>query len=304
MNKNRVVFSSLIMSLTILFNLFAVNAEKLVSLTDNNTCTLDGYDYTLWKDSNIGVTSMELGQGGLFSCQWSDVNDVMFRSGKKFDKTKTYDELGSISIDYACDFQTEGNSFLGAYGWMTNPNVEFMIVDSWGIWKPPGGNLKGTIEVDGGTYEVYQRIITTMSITDSIIYQNWSVRTTERTNGTISVSEHLKAWEEMGMKLGKMGEVSFFVEGYQSSGKVDLTHMKLSYGASPYVLVGDINGDKEINSIDFAILRKYLLGDISTFDYTYDMESADVNGDGEVNSIDFGVLRKYLLGMITQFPAS
>lgn len=65
------------------------------------------------------------------------------------------------------------------------------------------------------------------------------------------------------------------------------------------VLVGDINDDKSINSIDFAVLRGYLLGIIKELPVSD--ENADLNGDGSVNSIDFALLRGYLLGFIKEF---
>lgn len=64
--------------------------------------------------------------------------------------------------------------------------------------------------------------------------------------------------------------------------------------------LGDLNSDNSVNSIDFGLYRKYLLG-MCTLD---DQSVADLNGDGSANSIDFGVFRKFLLGMITAFPAA
>ena len=68
-------------------------------------------------------------------------------------------------------------------------------------------------------------------------------------------------------------------------------------------IVGDINGDEEINSIDCALLKKYLLGMIKDFEYQNAVLAADVNGDGEINSIDYAVYKQYLLGKISKFPA-
>ncbi len=60
---------------------------------------------------------------------------------------------------------------------------------------------------------------------------------------------------------------------------------------------GDINGDGNVNSIDFALLKLHLLG--STPITGDGLSRADVNGDGNVNSIDFGLIKQYLLGMIS-----
>ena len=59
-------------------------------------------DYELWKDS--GVTFMTLKSNGLYSCQWKDINNALFRVGNKLDCTKTWEELGEISIDYGAHY--------------------------------------------------------------------------------------------------------------------------------------------------------------------------------------------------------
>lgn len=67
------------------------------------------------------------------------------------------------------------------------------------------------------------------------------------------------------------------------------------------VKYGDIDLNNEVNSIDLAKFRLFLLGQ-NKFDAAQRF-AADVNGDSEVNSLDFGFLRKYLLGDINHFPA-
>lgn len=62
---------------------------------------------------------------------------------------------------------------------------------------------------------------------------------------------------------------------------------------------GDIIIDGNINSLDFATLRMYILG-MQTLSKDQ-LNNADVNNDKEVNSIDFALLRKYLLGLINSF---
>lgn len=60
------------------------------------------------------------------------------------------------------------------------------------------------------------------------------------------------------------------------------------------VLLGDLNDDGKINSIDFALLRCELLGIPHA---GINKAAADLNGDGKINSIDFANLRKHLLGI-------
>lgn len=66
---------------------------------------------------------------------------------------------------------------------------------------------------------------------------------------------------------------------------------------SPEVLLGDVDGDKDVNSIDFGFLRQYLLGMIKKFPATNGLIAADINKDGNVDSIDFGTMRKLLLSI-------
>ncbi|SES72923.1 glycoside hydrolase family 11 protein [[Clostridium] polysaccharolyticum] len=201
-------------------------------LYNNSTGTQDGYNYELWKD--YGTTSMTLNGGGAFDCSWSNIGNALFRKGKKFDSTKTYQQLGNISIDYGCDYRPNGNSYLCVYGWSKNPLVEYYIVESWGTWRPPGASSKGTISVDGGTYDVYETTrVNQPSIEGNTTFkQFWSVRTSKKTSGTISVTEHFKAWERMGMRLGNIYEAALNVEGYQSSGSANVYKNNMTIGGS------------------------------------------------------------------------
>ncbi len=191
-------------------------------INDSRIGQIDGYSYELWKDS--GTTSMTLLGGGKFSCSWSGINNALFRIGKKWDCTKTWQQLGTITVNYNVDYRPDGNSYMCVYGWSRDPLIEYYIVDSWGTWRPPGGNSIGTINVDGGTYDLY---ISNRYGAPSIdgnrdFKQFWSVRQQKKTSGTISVTQHFQAWSKRGMNLGKMYEASFTIEGYQSRGTANV----------------------------------------------------------------------------------
>jgi hypothetical protein len=71
-----------------------------------------------------------------------------------------------------------------------------------------------------------------------------------------------------------------------------------SGGNIPEVLCGDINGDKTVDALDFAALKKYLLNGSTTIDTT----AADTLKDGSINALDLATLKKYLLGNIQSLP--
>jgi len=191
-------------------------------INDSRIGQIDGYSYELWKDS--GTTSMTLLGGGKFSCSWSGINNALFRIGKKWDCTKTWQQLGTITVNYNVDYRPDGNSYMCVYGWSRDPLIEYYIVDSWGTWRPPGGNSIGTINVDGGTYDLYiSNRYGAPSIDGNRDFQQfWSVRQQKKTSGTISVTQHFQAWSKRGMNLGKMYEASFTIEGYQSRGTANV----------------------------------------------------------------------------------
>ncbi|WP_295126306.1 glycoside hydrolase family 11 protein [Ruminococcus sp.] len=219
--------------------LSAIPASADQTFYDNKTGNEDGYAYELWKDT--GNTRMTITGGGSFSCEWSNINNCLFRKGQKFDCTQTYQQLGDIAIDYAVDFQPNGNSYMCVYGWTRNPLVEYYIVESWGDWRPPGQAASlGTVYTDGGAYDIYKttRYNQPSIDGDTTFDQYWSVRQSKPQGngsyieGTISVSEHFKAWEKAGLRMGKMYEVALNIEGYRSSGKATVYGNNLRIGKS------------------------------------------------------------------------
>ncbi|AEV69724.1 dockerin-like protein [Acetivibrio clariflavus DSM 19732] len=67
-------------------------------------------------------------------------------------------------------------------------------------------------------------------------------------------------------------------------------------------LIGDVDGNGDVNSIDYAFMKMYLLGIINDFNVEDDLWASDVNGDGVFNSIDYAFMKLFLLGRIKEFP--
>ena len=71
-------------------------------------------------------------------------------------------------------------------------------------------------------------------------------------------------------------------------------------GPGPVIKFGDLNGDGVIDSMDAALLNRYVM-EISTS--IPKIDAADLNGDGLINSMDATLLSRYILKVIDKFPA-
>lgn len=58
------------------------------------------------------------------------------------------------------------------------------------------------------------------------------------------------------------------------------------------LLLGDANGDGEIDAIDFNIIGNHILGFGQS---QFNAKAADINGDGEIDAIDFNMVANYIL---------
>jgi endo-1,4-beta-xylanase len=192
----------------------------------------DGVGYSVWlSDSTTGTNCGTFyNVGAAFKAQWNMASggDLLARAGLSWNSDKTYDQLGTISADYAYTKTgiSNTNVYTGIYGWSVSPLVEFYIVEEW-IGFNPGSNAtkKGTFTVDGGTYDVYTHTQTNQpSIQGTATFQQFfSVRQSARQCGHISISAHFKEWASLGMTLGKMFEAKLLVEAMGGSGTIDFT---------------------------------------------------------------------------------
>lgn len=201
----------------------------------------DGYRYELWNQNGQGTGCITLGSGALFSGEWSGILNYLARRGLGYNQTQEHQEIGRFFATYNCDYNpssASGNSYLSIYGWTVEPLIEYYIVEDWRNWIPsmdPGATLKGTISVNGSIYDIYENTRTNQpSIVGNATFQQYfSIRRDERNSGTINISDHFDKWESLGMDMGKMYEVSFVVEGYQSSGNFEFTELDVFVGDDP-----------------------------------------------------------------------
>lgn len=194
--------------------------------SSNASGSVGGYTWTIWSSGTGGCLST-YAKDAAFKATWSNSGDFLSRVGLQWGETKTFDAYGTIAADYSYvkTGSAGGYSFIGIYGWSNNPLVEYYIVDDWFGSGPPtgGGTMKGTLVIDGGTYNIYTHTQNNQpSIHGTQTFpQFFSVRQTARQCGHISISEHFKKWASLGMNLGKMYEAKLLIEAGGGTGSID-----------------------------------------------------------------------------------
>lgn len=240
MKKNRNCKAELALGLTLFFLVLSIkNSSSQTFCTQDGTERIageqDGYRYELWNQYGQGTACITLDSGALFSGEWESIQNYLARRGLSYDQTLEHHEIGTFYATYNCNYNpssASGNSYLSVYGWTVNPLKEYYIIEDWRNWIPSMATdaiLKGTITVNGSIYDIYvnTRVNQPSIVGDTTFQQYFSIRRNERNSGTINISEHFDKWESLGMEMGKMYEVSFVVEGYQSSGSFEFTELDI-----------------------------------------------------------------------------
>ncbi|EGD46964.1 Endo-1,4-beta-xylanase [Ruminiclostridium papyrosolvens DSM 2782] len=186
------------------------------TLTSNKTGYDGNFYYSFWTDGG-GYASMTLNGNGSYSTSWRNCGNFTAGKGWEIGKERV--------INFSGNFNGGNNGYLAVYGWTKNPLVEYYIVEDYGSWTPPGGTPVGTVNSDGGTYNIYrtQRVNQPSIVGPATFYQYWSVRTTKRSSGSVTTANHFNAWKSKGWQMGTHDYQIVETEGYQSSGSSSIT---------------------------------------------------------------------------------
>ncbi|MBN2574460.1 MAG: glycoside hydrolase family 11 protein [Deltaproteobacteria bacterium] len=187
--------------------------------------------WSLWSNAINGNGCITTFNTPAFSARWNNNNDFLARLGLEFGNAgKTYDQYGTLKADFT--FKKSGNgggySYIGIYGWTNNPCVEWYIVDDrYGTmpFNAYNATQKGTATIDGEAYKLFQNKTsgTGGSRCSGVSQwdQFWSIRQKARQCGTITISEHFKAWEAAGLKMGGLLEAKILVETGGDNGSIE-----------------------------------------------------------------------------------
>ncbi|RCX14838.1 dockerin type I repeat protein [Anaerobacterium chartisolvens] len=173
-----------------------------------------------------------------------------------------------------------------------------------------GGEAVGYIE--NGDYTVYKKIDFESGAT------SFQARVSSATGGgkielrldgisgpvigtcTVPGTEDWQNWIDVRCDVsGANGEHDLYLKYIGESGYLfNISGFIFGKEIIPEKLLGDLNFDGKIDSIDFTLMKKHILG----LELLEDLTPADLDGSGGVNSLDFSLLKQYLLEIISEFP--
>jgi endo-1,4-beta-xylanase len=187
--------------------------------------------WSLWSNTLSSSACITTFSTPAFSARFSNNGDFLARVGLEFGNSgKPHGEYGTIKADfsYKKTGSAGGYSYIGVYGWTTSPCVEWYIVDDrWGSmpFNAYNATQKGTATMDGASYKLFQNKTngTGGSRCSGVSQwdQFWSIRQSARQCGTITVSDHFKAWEAAGLALGGLLEAKILVESGGETGSIE-----------------------------------------------------------------------------------
>ena len=213
------------------------------------------YGYEIWSQggSNNRLIWYGANQGGgaAFRAEWNNPANFLGRVGYYWNQNKPYTDYKNVYCDFnytRSGRSTAGSfSYIGIYGWTRNPLVEYYIVEDWfgNQWQSDatpvttattGGKVLGNFTVDGAIYDIIQNTRMNQPSIDGTqtFTQIFSVRRTPRKCGTISITEHFKKWEELGLPFGnRMYECKFLVETGGGTGWLEASYLTFTQEDQP-----------------------------------------------------------------------
>jgi len=188
--------------------------------------TADGLNYGIWTSGSGGSITF-FSNAPAFAASWDNSSDFLAHLGLDFNGSKNYADYGTVIAQFveSKTGSSGGWSSIGIYGWMHSPCVEWYInEDSFNGLAPRGGTM---VTIDGATYSITTSTTTGTggaNACESGHTGSWTNMTSTRMSahqcGTVTVSDHFKAWAAQGWSLGGLASVHVNVEVGGGSGSI------------------------------------------------------------------------------------
>lgn len=137
-----------------------------------------------------------------------------------------------------------------------------------------------------------------MKVYDITLNQNGTaVQPTTRMDVEIPVSEDMVSEDTVAYRLEEDGTLTDMGASYEDGRyEFEVDHFSiyvLGKKKEREYLIGDLDGNKKVNTLDVILLRKRIAGG---YDVTINEAAADVNADNKVNTLDVITLRRFIVG--------
>lgn len=228
----------------------------------------NGFHYEIWYDGKKGSDASMYyfkDKKCAFKSTWNENGDYLARVGLYWGQqnNKNYKALGG---DLHCDFNYVigngstggGYNYIGIYGWTTSAKeCEYYIVENTffgGTAKQQGlyynTTSRGKYKLDGDEYELWvgTRQDAPSASGNSTFTQIFAVRKTARSCGHISISDHFKNWERLGVDVitGNLYDCKFLCEVGAGKGSFELRYGNIWIGEAADVLETNANVENGI----------------------------------------------------------
>jgi hypothetical protein len=185
--------SILVVAVVMCLTVFTASAQRTISSNQTGT---DGLWYTFWTDGG-GSVSMTLNGGGSFSVNWSNCGNFVCGKGWSTGSGRTISWSGSSNGQY-----------MGVYGWMQNPLIEYYIPRG-------GGSAQGTYQSGGQTWTLNTETrYNKPSIEGDTTFTQFFCSGGSQ---PINMGEHINGWRNLGRSIGNHNYQVVAIEGWGGS---------------------------------------------------------------------------------------
>lgn len=174
---------------------------------------------------NGNLANFKYNEGaGTYSGSWNNPSDFVIGLGWS---TGTSNRV----INFSGSYSSNQGSYYAVYGWLNNPLTEYYVVENYSYdpCSVSGSQVVGSVYSDGASYKICKHTQTNQpSIQGTKTFgQYFSVRSSKRSSGSVTMANHYNAWKKYGFANGATNPdfnyQVFATEAFSGQGSVSAT---------------------------------------------------------------------------------